>query len=246
MSHTASRPCTTYRLGWRTPAVCVFGPAQRARGTPPLAVYSPPDMVGRAPKACDVLVPDTVPCNRECDPRWSNDTNRSSGNAGMRYRRPWIPGGSYFFTVVTYRRRAVLCDAGIRALLGAAIRGTRERRPFRMEAITLLPDHLHCVWTLPPDDADFATRWSLIKRAVTAGAQRGRIWQPRFWEHCIRDEADFRNHLDYVHYNPVRHGLVACPAAWPWSSFHRLVRAGVYPPYWGEQVPSLPPHVGRE
>jgi putative transposase len=122
-------------------------------------------------------------------------------------------------------------------------------RPFVIEGWVLLPDHLHCIWTLPEGDADFSTRWSLIKRSVShfaaemaldpvlrkASARKRRestIWQRRFWEHLIRDEADMERHLDYIHFNPVRHGYVARAADWPYSTIHRYVREGVYPVDW--------------
>ena len=166
------------------------------------------------------------------------------------YRRAHIPGGSYFFTVVTERRQRVLTDAPVRQALRAAIEAVRETRPFRIDGWVLLPDHLHTVWTLPADDDDYPTRWRLIKARVTrhlgetylnpavmtarrSAKQEGSLWQHRYWEHWLRDEVDVRHHLDYLHFNPVKHGLVAQVADWPWSSFHRYVAAGVYDPDWG-------------
>ncbi|MBA1146975.1 transposase [Ectothiorhodospiraceae bacterium WFHF3C12] len=164
----------------------------------------------------------------------------------MRYRRARTPGARYFFTVVTHQRRPVLTNGRVRALVGAALRATRRTQPFSMDAVVLLPDHLHCIWTLPADDADFSTRWRRIKRFVTLRAGAGHIWQGRFWEHLIRDDADWRAHVDYVHYNPVKHGLAAMPGEWPYSSFHRFVAEGVYPADWGRSEPPLPATVGRE
>ena len=126
----------------------------------------------------------------------------------------------------------------------------RSNRPFQTDAIVLLPDHLHAIWTLPPDDDDYSARWAWIKkeftkgwlgagheeRAVSAGRARDDrrgVWQPKFWEHMVRDETDMENHFDYLHYNPVKHGYVSLPREWVWSSFHRWVRAGVYDPDWG-------------
>jgi putative transposase len=165
------------------------------------------------------------------------------------YRRLRISGGSYFFTLSLYdRRSAVLTDAPVLAALRAAIVQTRGTRPWTIDAWVLLPDHLHCIWTLPPGDTDYSARWSAIKRltsqavrlpqAQPASASRLRrresnLWQRRFWEHCIRDEEDFARHLDYVHWNPVKHGLVARAADWPWSSLHRWIGLGVYPADWG-------------
>jgi putative transposase len=122
----------------------------------------------------------------------------------------------------------------------------RRRRPFLVEAVVVLPDHLHCVWTLPPGDADFSTRWNLLKghfsrsvakyerisRSREKRRERG-LWQRRFWEHCVRDQEDFNRHLDYIHWNPVKHGWAKQVADWPYSSFHRYVARGIYPPNWG-------------
>ena len=170
--------------------------------------------------------------------------------AGMpRYRRAWIPGGTFFFTVVTDRRRKLFADPFAHRLLGSVLRRCQLRWPFEMSAIVLLPDHLHAIWSLPQGDADFSKRWGWIKKTFTSawlklgmsetrvseGRQReGRrgVWQPRFWEHAIESEDDYDRHFDYLHYNPVKHGYVTCPGEWSLSSFHRWVRAGVYPADW--------------
>lgn len=172
--------------------------------------------------------------------------------AGMEmatYRRANVAGGSYFFTVVTERRQRILTDPAVRQALRDAIETVRITRPFRIDAWVLLPDHLHTIWSLPADDADFATRWRLIKTHVTrhcgadyfradwltghrAKKHCGTLWQHRYWEHLLRDHTDFRRHLDYLHWNPVKHGLVDRVADWPWSSFHRHVAQGTYPPDW--------------
>jgi putative transposase len=166
-----------------------------------------------------------------------------------RYRRA-NAGSTFFFTVVSYHRRPILCDDTVRAALRQAIVDVRAVRPFSIDGWVLLPDHLHCVWTLPDGDCDYSTRWAQIKRSVSraCGASfRGRyrlresarkhrdamIWQRRFWEHRIRDELDMERHLDYIHFNPVRHGHVQGPRDWPYSTFHRYVRAGAYPVDWG-------------
>ncbi|QQE89705.1 REP-associated tyrosine transposase [Azotobacter chroococcum] len=166
-----------------------------------------------------------------------------------RYRRARVPGGTYFFTVVAERRQPILTHTDVRLALRAAIILVRETLPFRIDGWVLLPDHLHALWTLPEGDADFSTRWRLIKRHVTrtcgsahgrsdyrtrrrTAKQYGTLWQHRFWEHLIRDEHDFRRHLDYLHGNPLKHGLIERVADWPWSSFHRWVRQGVYPADW--------------
>lgn len=160
------------------------------------------------------------------------------------YRRARVPGGTYFFTVALAERNTRLLVENI-ALLHAAVRATRRSHPFRIDAMVALPDHLHAVWTLPEGDADFPTRWQLIKsrfsHAIPPGerlrpsreAKRERgIWQRRYWEHLIRDDTDLRHHVDYCHFNAVKHGLVAQVGDWPHSTFHRYVRAGLYLPDW--------------
>ena len=171
-----------------------------------------------------------------------------------RYRRAHSPGATYFFTVVTFRRRRFLCDEDVRTALRRATVKVRTTYPFTIDAWVLLPDHLHCIWTLPEGDADFSRRWNVIKRYVTRACrqrwhcqewiteskQRHRestLWQRRFWEHRIRDENDFAAHLDYVHYNPVKHGLCRHPSQWPYSTLHRLTAKGVYPPGWADDEP---------
>jgi len=160
------------------------------------------------------------------------------------YRRNFLSGGSFFFTMNLAERRLRLLTAHI-DLLRQAFRNVRRRHPFDIEAIVVLPDHLHAVWTLPEDDADFALRWRLIKtifsRGLPAGerisasragkAERG-IWQRRYWEHTLRDEKDFAWHVDYIHFNAVKHGHVKRVRDWPYSSFHRMVKLGIYPLDW--------------
>jgi len=165
----------------------------------------------------------------------------------MQYRRTKTPGGTYFFTVVTFRRRRFLCEPDNVELLRTAFRTVKSIRPFTIDAFVLLPDHLHCLWTLPPGDKDYSLRWGEIKKyftihcpdryklPTTASQQRKRaqtIWQPRFWEHQIRDDLDFEKHCDYIHWNPVKHDWVSRVGDWPYSSFHRFVRLGIYPPDW--------------
>jgi putative transposase len=166
------------------------------------------------------------------------------------YRRWYQPGGTYFFTVVTYRRRPLFRDVVARRLLGQVVRDVAAERPFQTVAIALLWDHVHCLWSLPSGDQDFSWRWKEIKQRFTSAwlanggteaavtpsqAQRGRrgVWQRRFWEHLIRDEDDFEKHLDYIHFNPVKHGHAARPCDWPWSSFLHYVHQGCYPIDWG-------------
>jgi putative transposase len=165
-----------------------------------------------------------------------------------RYRRA-IFGNTFFFTVVSYRRRAILCRAPLRDALRKAIEAVRQTRPFEIDGWVLLPDHMHCIWTLPDGDVDYSTRWAAVKRFVstsvgeefaygrtTRSRQRHRestIWQRRFWEHMIRDEVDFERHLDYIHFNPVKHGYAKRAIDWPFSTFGRHVKDGIYPPDWG-------------
>jgi putative transposase len=214
------------------------------------------------------------------------------------YRRAAVPGGTFFFTLVSHERRPILCDDAIRLALREAITTVKNKHPFTIDAWVLLPDHLHCIWTLPPGDDAFSIRWSMIKRFVTqqiagscggahgapyggrggSGAhgapygvsqldcrvrrahhkypnqihcsdgehsapvsasrlrrREGSLWQRRFWEHQLRDQADLNRCLDYLHWNPVKHGHVSRVAEWPYSTFHRFVREGMYPKDWGGQ-----------
>jgi putative transposase len=159
------------------------------------------------------------------------------------YRRSLVPGGTYFFTVALANRHSTLLTDAI-AYLRRAYALAIERSPFETIAICVLPDHIHAIWTLPDGDANFSRRWSLIKsqfsmaiptasRSASKARRREKgIWQRRFWEHQIRDEADLNRHIDYIHHNPVKHGLVERVVDWPYSSFHRYVRSGVLPEDW--------------
>ena len=198
------------------------------------------------------------------------------------YRRADIPGGTYFFTLVSYRRQKILCNENIRIALRDAIVTTRTKLPFTIDAWVLMPDHLHTIWTLPENDNAYSVRWSMIKRLVTQrvagddgahGApyglssdggngvidvgcavrtgvdsnahgscevsasrlkrREGNIWQRRFWEHQVRDQDDLNRCLDYLHGNPLKHGHVVRVVDWPYSTFHRFVREGLYPEGWG-------------
>ncbi len=166
------------------------------------------------------------------------------------YLRAKTPGASYFFTLVSYRRQPILCDPPIREALRIAINAVRAKLPFVVDAWVLMPDHLHCLWTLPTGDNDYPRRWSLIKRKVSLANgehykrpdwmtlskskhHESTIWQRRFWEHQIRDDQDYRRHLDYIHWNPVKHDYVKQVCDWPYSTFHRYVRQEMYPKEWG-------------
>ncbi|MTW00483.1 REP-associated tyrosine transposase [Pseudoduganella ginsengisoli] len=147
------------------------------------------------------------------------------------YHRLYLPGHTYFFTVVASGRQPVFRQEMVRGALRSAFAHVRSGLAFSIPGFVLLPDHLHTIWTLPEGDSDYSTRWRLIKTRVTQ-ACGARIWQPRYWEHAIRDDADLHKHLDYIHWNPVKHGIVASVRDWPWSSFHRYVKFGAYPADW--------------
>ncbi|MBI1901952.1 MAG: transposase [Planctomycetia bacterium] len=170
------------------------------------------------------------------------------------YRRLYVPGGTYFFTVVTAERMRILTVEPGLACLHEAIDEISRKRPFEMVAYVWLPDHLHTVWTLPQGDDEYSLRWSQIKEAFTRRflgrngieaplsasrikhRERG-VWQRRFWEHTCRDEDDLKRLVDYVHWNPRKHGLVDNVIDWPWSSFHRFVELGEYDKNWGASDP---------
>ncbi len=163
------------------------------------------------------------------------------------YRRNRVDGGSYFLTVNLCDRRSDLLVAEIGALRNA-VRAVRARHPFHIDAWVVLPDHMHCLWTLPPGDHDFPLRWQTIKalfsRSVPQPEDRcaslvrkreAGIWQRRYWEHTIRDDQDYAVHMDYIHFNPVKHRLAAHPADWPFSSFTKCVALGMYPIDWAPE-----------
>ena len=162
----------------------------------------------------------------------------------MQYRRSNTPGGTYFFTVVTHQRQPWLGQPWALTTLGDVMRHVREQRPFENLAMVVMPDHLHAIWRLPPDDADFSTRWMLIKQGVVHRL-KGRtgiptLWQSRFWERTLRDARDVEQHVHYIHFNPVKHGNVQQVIDWPHSTFHRYVKNGVYPANWGSAPDALP------
>ena len=166
----------------------------------------------------------------------------------MNYRRAFTPGGTFFFTLVTYQRRPIFSSPEAINLLRGSFRYVMERSPFTIVASVILPDHIHSIWTLPEESSDYSTRWRLIKSHFTrqwcekeslsenaSRVQKGEkdVWQRRFWEHLIRDEADLTRHIEYIHYNPVKHGAVNSPGNWEYSSFIKYVRDGIYPADWG-------------
>lgn len=179
----------------------------------------------------------------------------------MKYRRSQTKGATFFFTVLTYKRKKILCINDNVEIIKGVFRQIMILRPFKIDAFVLLPDHIHCIWTLPEGDNDFSTRWRLIKGHFTRRCdvmyrdkQTGNmqkkglqgVWQQRFWEHQIRDEKDFAAHVDYIHYNPVKHGLVKSPRDWEYSTFHRYVRDGIYDINWGANEINLYENVGNE
>lgn len=166
----------------------------------------------------------------------------------MQYRRARIEGGTYFFTVVTYKRMKILAQAENVSILREAFKYVMQNHPFKIDAIVILPDHLHCIWTLPKDEQDYSTRWRLVKsyfsrkidvryKNVSSASRIKKkeqaVWQRRYWEHIIRDENDFASHVEYIHYNPVKHGLVKAPGDWAYSSFNRYISDGIYDRDWG-------------
>ncbi|MDP3331319.1 MAG: transposase [Methylococcaceae bacterium] len=161
------------------------------------------------------------------------------------YHRAYTPGGSYFFTVVTLNRAPIFINEERVEILRQAFRKVMETLPFQIDAMVVLPEHLHCIWQMPDGDVDYSSRWREIKKAAsrqisTATNKRNErmVWQRRFWEHAIRDEDDWRRHVDYIHYNPVKHGLVNQPSDWPWSSFRNAVNKGWYQASWGAEAPA--------
>jgi putative transposase len=164
----------------------------------------------------------------------------------MRYRRDRTAGATYFFTLATWQRLPLFGSPDNVVKLRAAFRLVRTAHPFRIDAMVVLPDHLHCLWTLPSSDDNYPARWNQIKGAFTRSLDESAkppiglpqrreraVWQRRYWEHRIRDDTDFARHCDYIHWNPVKHGLVDSPGNWPYSSFGRFVALRVYPADWG-------------
>jgi putative transposase len=164
------------------------------------------------------------------------------------YRRAFVPGGCWFFTVNLLERHQTLLVDHI-AELREAVAATRQSHPFTIDAFVVLPDHLHAIWSLPLGDCDFSTRWRLIKNrfaralpraerlsAVRVARNERGIWQRRFWEHLIRDETDYARHVEYCYINPLKHRLVARVSDWPYSSFHRDVRARLFAEDWAGNV----------
>ncbi len=166
----------------------------------------------------------------------------------MQYRRIKQNGGCYFFTVNLENRQQNLLTENIN-ILRQSVRSVKQKHPFIIDAMVILPDHIHCIWTMPEHDTDYALRWSLIKSGFSrvlpvtekinpSRQKRGErgIWQRRFWEHLIRDDCDFEKHVDYIHFNPVKHGYVKNPVDWPYSSIHRFIKNGLLVSNWAGDV----------
>ena len=181
----------------------------------------------------------------------------------MRYRRTRVCGATYFFTLVTHERTRLFSDTRVVDAWYEATAKIRATRPFTTDAEVILPDHIHTMWELPDGDDDYPTRIRLVKSAFTRAMRRvadhpvlsasrkrkgeREVWQRRYWEHLIRDEADFEAHLDYIHSNPVKHGLVAKPIDWPHSTFRHWVEKGRYDPWWTiDAMPPMPEWFGGE
>ena len=179
-------------------------------------------------------------------------------------------GQTYFFTVVTYQRKPVLCLDESRAILKKTLMELRGRHPFKINAWVLLPDYIHCIWELPENDHDYSMRWGWLKKTFTQQIRKieskdirrlvgtahptmsgkrhreGTIWQRRFWEHMIRDDDDYRNHCDYIHFNPVKHALVKSPIDWPYSTLHRFLKNNIYSKSWGAAGVEFTEKIGKE
>ena len=162
------------------------------------------------------------------------------------YRRIYVSGSSWFFTVNLAERRNNRLLVEQVNLLREAFRYVKRCKPFTINAVVIMPEHLHCIWTLPVGDADFSGRWNLLKgyfsrnipktERISASRIKRRergIWQRRFWAHLITDQQDFNAHCDYIHWNPVKHGYVERVVDWSYSSFHRYVAEGIYCADWG-------------
>lgn len=161
----------------------------------------------------------------------------------VKYRRYYVPGGIYFFTVVLQDRQSNWLVKYINELT-AAMRRVKQIHPYKIIAMVILPDHLHAMWEMPENDENYSIRWICIKREFAKNLRKSRVriqknrfgenelWQRRFWEHAIRDEKDYEKHVDYIHYNPVKHGYVNSVKEWPFSTFHQFVQQGLLPLNW--------------
>ncbi len=165
------------------------------------------------------------------------------------YKRNFVAGGTYFFTINSFNKQKFFTSPVFRSALRKATSHTKQKLPFEINAWVLLPDHLHCIWTLPENDHNYSARWSMIKCMVTQQCKyhflqhhlsnpsrfkrnESTIWQRRFWEHTITNEYDYENHLNYIYWDPVKHGYSGSVNEWPFSTFHRDVKKGLYDEKW--------------
>ena len=175
----------------------------------------------------------------------------------MKYRRAFVKNGTYFFTVNLLERKTWLLIEYI-DLLRLAFHKVKMRHPYRIDAMVILPDHLHIIMTLPKSDANYSKRWNLIKGYFSRSIEKAEklsnsrklkrergIWQRRFWEHMIRDDEDFENHINYIHYNPVKHGYVNNPVDWKHSSIHQYITKNILPLNWASKVNELDTEFGE-
>ncbi len=166
----------------------------------------------------------------------------------MEYRRAKVPGTRYFFTITLTNRKSTLLIDEIKTLK-IAFQKVKVNHPFKIDGVVILPNHLHMMMTLPHGDSNYSQRLNLIKGTFSRQINRGEaismsrkrkrergIWQRRFWEHLIRDDQDFERHMDYIHYNPVKHGYVSNPSDWRFSSIHRYIADGTLPLDWGGEI----------
>jgi putative transposase len=179
-------------------------------------------------------------CIAVTDKLGNHKKQRYEENGMSQYKRHYQSGGHYFFTLVTYQRSPIFSNAEKVEQLKIAINKVKKTYPFSLNAMVVLPDHLHCLWKLPEKDNNFSMRWRLIKRyfsmevdASVNHRKEKEVWQRRFWEHTIRDVNDWQKHMDYIHYNPVKHGLARMPLDWQHSSFNYWVGRGLYEENWG-------------
>lgn len=150
------------------------------------------------------------------------------------YKRSFVDGGTLFFTAVAFNRQKIFTSPIFRTALKKAIQQTRQKHPFVIDAWVLLPDHIHCIWTLPKNDNDYSLCNKTLLTPSKIKRNESTIWQRRFWEHTISNNSDYKNHLNYIYWNPVKHGYSNLVSEWPYSTFHRDVKNGLYDEKWGD------------
>ena len=155
------------------------------------------------------------------------------------YRRAYQAGSYYFFTIVTHARQPIFSNVNNVKFFKQSLAHVSKKYPFQVEALVVMPDHIHTIWKMPEHDSDFSIRWRLIKSYCSRKIPQKPLWQNRFWEHVIRDENDLHRHLDYIYYNPVKHGYVDKVIDWPYSTFKHEVELGRYTADWGHVEPEV-------